>query len=344
MTEENQTQSDSSSHEAGKKISQIEALEGKLRILRWGLFLGVFAILLIGISSIYNTSREAIKPVEEVYAEAKTAYKGVEGKVRDAQTTFNRLDPKVRKAYETLNELLDRNSEPSQKLRTELQDRLDNEIKPAAEDLARKVLVDLQYDAMNQLAKISNNSDNIMWSAREEYHRLTNNLPGNVTDAIEETLLKMIHSRDERIRKMFPKLTKEKQGEVVSRFSELTEEQGQELFGALFADHLTELTQLQANMDKIYDRESGSGDLKEKTSVESTIALLKAVLDIAMNEYGSSSTDKPAKPQTEEVETATEPAQPSPAAEDRQPEETQPTETAPEPAPTQPKATQASGK
>jgi len=337
MTEENQNNEETHSHsssadaDAGDKVAQIEALEGKLRIVRWGLFLGVFLILTFGIYGIYNTSRKAIQPAMGMYKEGKTMYEGVKGKVDDAQRIFNRLDPKTRKAYGTLNALIDSDSKPTEGLRKELQDRMDSDIKPAAEKLAKKILVDLQADVMKQLGDISNLSDEIMWSAREEYHALTNSLPEQVTEAIEQSLVKMIASRDERMREMFPKLTDEKQAALVSRLSELSKEQGHEIFVALFADHLSELGKLQDSMDAIHDKEGGS--LAGKSNVESTIALLSALLDIAMTEYGTGTDKKeePGKtePKPEEAETGTSQAEPIPQTEAT---DVQPTEKSPAPA------------
>jgi hypothetical protein len=323
MTEDNQQNEETRSHsssagpESGDKIAQIEALEGKLRQLRWGLFLGVFAILLIGINAIYKTSRKAIEPAMGMYEEGETVYKGVKKKTDDALAIYNRLEPKARKAYATLNTLIDSDSKPTEKLRKELQDRMDNDIRPAAEKLAKRIMVDLREDAMKQIGEISNLSDDIMWSAREEYHMLTNSLPDQVTEAIEQSLVKMIATRDERMREMFPKLTDEKQAALVSRLSDLSKEQGHEIFVALFADHLLELGKLQDSMNAIYDKEADS--LAGKSSVESTLALLSALLDIAMSEYGTGKDKKEApaetEPQSEEAETGASQPEPAPQTE-----------------------------
>lgn len=317
MTEENQnneeTHSDTSSsgHDASEKITQIETLESNLRILRWGMFFGLFVILLFGLNAIYNTSKKAIEPAMGMYDEGKEVYKGVESKVKDAQSEFTRLQPKVEQAYGILNKLTDSDSGPTQKLRTELQSRLDKEIKPAAEQLADTVLTGLRGDAMKQLADITENADDIMWAARDEYYALTNSLPDRVTEAIEETLVKMIRKREDRMREMFPKLTKEKQAAVVSRFSELSEDQGQEIFGTIFADHLNELGDLKAAMDTIYDKEAGA--VTGKTSLESTIALLSAVLDIATSEFGTA-TPKDKKPEETKPKSEVEPETAEPTA------------------------------
>ncbi len=309
--EETQSHSSSADSDAADKVAQIESLEGNLRLLRWGMFFGVFAILLFGLNAIYNTSKKAIEPAMGMYDEGKEVYKGVEDKVKDAQSEFTRLQPKIEQAYGVLNKLVDSDSGPTQKLRTELQSRLDEEIKPAAEKLADTVLTGLRGDAMKQLADITDNADDIMWAARNEYHALTNSLPDRVTDAIEDTLVKMIRKREDQMREKFPKLTKEKQAAVASRFSELSEEQGQEIFGTIFADHLNELVDLKAAMDIIYDKEAGA--VTGKTTVESTIALLSAVLDIASSEFGTTSVEekKPeAKPTPKETQPEPEAAAP----------------------------------
>ena len=73
MSEENEnkpTESHSgfagSSSDVESKLVQIEELQGKIRLLRWGLFIGVLAIMAIGISSIWRTTKKAAAPAVEV--------------------------------------------------------------------------------------------------------------------------------------------------------------------------------------------------------------------------------------------------------------------------------------
>ena len=96
------------------------------------------------------------------------------------------------------------------------------------------------------------------------------------------------------MRKMFPKLTKKKQAEVFSRLSNFTAEESEKIFTTNFADHQYEIEKLQFSMDKIWKNEARSGGLKNAESgVETTLALLSTVIDLAMREYDAAKVKSP---------------------------------------------------
>jgi hypothetical protein len=300
------------SSDASAKIALIEEIEGKMRLLRWGMLVGIVAVMAIGLYSIYKTSMDSIKPAVAMYKEAEETYKKIEPRISDAKRTINRLTPKAKKAYNifdaeyrrlepkatqayrTVRDLADSDSKSNQDLRRALQVKLDTEIKPAARDISQKALIDLQDDALEQFKELTAQSEVIMFSARKEYYKLTNSLPDRITEVIEATLVKTINAREAKMREMFPKLTKEKQAEVVSRLGNFSDEQSEKIFIALFTDHLSELGKLQDAMDAIYDKEGDQ--VEHETNVESTIALLQAMLGIAMIEFGSEAKKKRAIP------------------------------------------------
>jgi hypothetical protein len=304
-----------SSSDVVAKVALIEEIEGKMRLLRWGLFVGIVAVMAIGLYSIYQTSLNAVKPALKMYDEAMATYKEIEPRINDAKRTVDRLTPKAKKAYnifhaeysrlepkttqayKTIRDLTDTDSKSYQDLKRALQVKLDNEIKPAARDISQKALIDLQDDALEQFEELAAQSDVILFSARREYYKLTNSLPDRITEVIQATLVEMINSREAKMREMFPKLTKEKQAEVVSRLGNFSEEQSEKIFIALFTDHLSELGKLQDAMDAIYDKEGSH--VERETSVESTIALLSAMLEIAMTEFSSEIRKEGAPPKPE---------------------------------------------
>ena len=283
---ETSAESAASSSDIETQVAQIEELIGKIRLLRWGLFIGVLAIMAIGISSIWNTTKKAAEPAVEVYKEAKDVYESVQAKFDAAQRDYNRIEPKVTKVYNTAKGLLNRDSKEWQKLRSEFKDNMAEKIEPAAKVFVKEVLIDIQDEALEKFDEISNQSEEFMSMARDEYEKVTNNVPKVIGTALEQTLLKAINEREARMREMFPKLTKEKQTEVFSRLSNFTAEESEKIFVALFADHLSELGKLQDNMDAIYTKEAEAGQLSnQKSGVETTLALLTSIIEIAMREF-----------------------------------------------------------
>lgn len=267
------------------QLALIQELEHKLKLLRWGLFMGVLAVMALGISSIWKTTKKAAEPAVEVYKEAKETYEGVQGKIENAQGVYNDIAPDVEKAYGTISALVNPD-DTSDELQTEFKEQYENRIKPAAEDLAKHILVDLQGQAMEKFSEISSESDAIMLSARDELHTITNSIPDMVTKAINNTLVETINSRESKMREMFPKLTKEKQTAIVSRLSNLSNEQGEKIFLALFHEHVSELGQINDSLSKISAAETAGAQAGGLTGdVQSNLALLSAVLSIVKKEY-----------------------------------------------------------
>ena len=151
------------------QLGLIRELEQKLKLLRRGLFVGVLAVMALGILSIWNTTKKAAEPAVEVYNEAKGTYEGVQGKIDGAKDVYNDIAPDVEKAYGTLSALVNPD-DTSDELQTEFKEQYENRIKPAAEDLAKHILVDLQGQAMEKFSEISSESDAIMLGARDELH------------------------------------------------------------------------------------------------------------------------------------------------------------------------------
>jgi len=139
---------------------------------------------------------------------------------------------------------------------------------------------------LDKFDEISSQAEKFISMAHHEYTLLTNNIPDAVSRSIEQTLVKTINEREAKLREMFPKLTKEKQTEMISRLSVLSREESGKIFIALFADHLSELGKLQDNMDAIYTKEAEDGQLtNENNGVETTLALLTSIIEIAMREF-----------------------------------------------------------
>ena len=381
------------------KLAQIQELEGKIRLLRWGLFVGVLAILSFGILGLYKVSMKAAQPSIDIFDEAKaiflennqtiqhlgkslsaefdrtsTSISTVEDFYTELQTDvdeasdnarrvyefygemetevntaadnaskiynkFEKMGPEVNtalsnagivydqyievsedanRAYGTVSGLMDPNGPTRKQLKKELQEAMDEEIKPAAEDLAKTVLIDVQDEVFDKFDEISAHSDEFMSIAYEEYDKLTNNIPNAVNDALEQTLLKMITKREVKMHKMFPKLTKEKQTEVVSRLANFSEEESEKIFIALFADHLSELGELGDSLQEIYTKEGGAR-ANNKNDVTTTLTLLSTLIEIAMKNLDTKDhwegakknpKDKPAPPKKEKANPKDKPANP----------------------------------
>tara|TARA_B100000683_G_scaffold69183_1_gene67655 strand:+ start:1764 stop:2690 length:927 start_codon:yes stop_codon:yes gene_type:complete len=269
------------------QLALIQELEHKLRLLRWGMFVGVIAIMSLGILKIKKTTEESIEPAVKIFKDANATMAEVRPRVEDALIVYQDLEPKIMTAYTVLNDLYESHENGVEsEFRKDLEVEYENLIKPAAEDLAKKILVDLQAEAMEKFSEISTESDAIMVSAREELHTLTNSIPDMVTKAINNTLVETINTREEKMREMFPKLTKEKQLTVASRFANLSDEQAEKIFLSLFHKHVSELGNIKDSLDKIAVKETSGAQAGGLTGdVQSNLALLSAVLSIVKKEY-----------------------------------------------------------
>ncbi len=196
------------------------------------------------------------------------------------------MEPDFQEAYKTLDSLLGNNEEFAAKLRADFESEYESRVKPAAEDLAKKILVDIQGEAGEKFSELATHADEIMAGATGELHALTNGIPDKVKFALDQTLVKTINDRDEKLRKMFPKLTKEKQAALVSRLSSLSKEQSEKIFLNLFADHVSELGKASDALIKIQQTEPDIATTGGKLGdVQTSLALLSAILEIAKGDF-----------------------------------------------------------
>ena len=196
------------------------------------------------------------------------------------------MEPDFQEAYKSLDSLVGNNEEFAAKLRADFESEYESRVKPAAEDLAKKILVDIQGEAGEKFSELATHADEIMAGATGELHALTNGIPDKVKFALDQTLVKTINDRDEKLRKMFPKLTKEKQAALVSRLSSLSKEQSEKIFLNLFADHVSELGKASDALIKIQQTEPEIATTGGKLGdVQTSLALLSAILEIAKGDF-----------------------------------------------------------
>ena len=308
-----------------EKIALIQEFEHKMKLLRWGLFVGMLAVLAIGIFGLYGTTKKyAIDPIndkytqiEDTYEELKPHIEGLEKRWQKAEKAVaifkeehSRLEPKVAKALPRMKDYANKESEDHKALRAAFEDRFYKEIKPAAEDLYERVREDLRDDMLDQMKELTSHSEEMMFSARQEYFKLTNSLPDQVNQAVRNQLLKTIAEREDMMREKFPKLTKEKQSALVTHLTQFPEEQGKKIFMSLFPSHMAETRKMMDSLDAIYDKEGKTAELEN--SMESSIALLSALLEIAMSDFDKGGVNKRKKPTTEKPEPEPAPEKPEP--------------------------------
>ena len=342
------------------KLAMIEELQGKIKLLKRGLFFGVLSLLALGSWIIYNNLLNEAKPAIEIAKDVQSTFNGIKPKldtamgvynrnsgrienlmnrsseimdqtgefVSDIQTTidsiekwkelgegfqtdtegqllenlqglttvYTEMQPDLEKAFKTLDGFVGNDEEFAAKMRADFEIEYENTVKPAAEDLAKKILVDIQGEAGEKFSDLATHADEIMAGATGELHALTNGIPDKVKFALDQTLVKTINDRDEKLRKMFPKLTKEKQAALVSRLSALSKEQSEKIFLNLFADHVSELGKASDALIKIQETEpditTSGGKLGE---VQTSLALLSAILEIAKGSFSTKPDNIPSK-------------------------------------------------
>ena len=318
-------------------IVETNELQSRAALVRLTFIVAALAILALGLWSMYKSGKtEFWDPAKAEYNKIEETFKGVQtevtamqeefGRVKNSfdnnytmiKGNFTRLRPKVEMAYNTIKGFSDKEGKLYGEFKFELRERMQTKIEPAAEDIAKILLVDLQDDILLQIGDVQSLSEELMTIADEEYAKLTNSIPTTVSEEIEQTLVNTINEREDQLRERFPKLTKEKQQALISRLSEFSDNQGEKVFLALFQDHISEVGKIQKAMEAIYTKEGGAADTG--SNAESTLTLLSALLDLAMDELDTSAFDLP----EEEEDPAPEPSPPSPPPAEEKPNQPNP--------------------
>ncbi|HCU86791.1 MAG TPA: hypothetical protein DGP39_04625 [Verrucomicrobiales bacterium] len=291
-------------------IFETKELQSRASLVRLTFIAGALAVLGLGLWSIYKSGKQNFyDPAKAQYDEIKGTIDGVQvefeamqeefGRVKGSfdsnytmiKDNYTRLRPKVESAYQTIKGFSDREGELYGELKFEMAERMQTKIEPAAENIAKTLLVDLQDDILLQIGDVQALSEELLEITNEEYAKLTNSIPTSISDEIEQTLVNTINEREDQLRERFPKLTKEKQQALISRLSEFSEDQGEKVFLALFQDHISEVGKLQENMEAIYTKEGGA--VGTGSSTESTLTLLSTLLDLAMEELDTGALELP---------------------------------------------------
>ena len=339
-------------HSIESKLAMIEELQGKIKLLKRGLFIGVLSLLALGSWIIYNNVLNEAKPAIEMAKDVQSTFNGIKPKLDTAMGIYNRnsgrienlvnrsseimdqtgefasdiqttidsiekwkelgedfqtdtegqllenlqglttvyseMQPDIEKAFKTLDGFVGNDEEFAAKMRADFEIEYENTVKPAAEDLAKKILVDIQGEAGEKFSELATHADEIMAGATSELHALTNGIPDKIKFALDQTLVKTINDRDEKLRKMFPKLTKEKQAALVSRLSVLSKEQSEKIFLNLFADHVSELGKASDALMKIQQTEPDVATAGGKLGdVQTSLTLLSTILEIAKGNFST---------------------------------------------------------
>ena len=315
-------------------IFETKELQSRASLVRLTFIAGALAVLGLGLWSIYKSGKQNFyDPAKAQYDEIKGTIDGVQvefeamqeefGRVKGSfdnnytmiKDNYTRLRPKVESAYQTIKGFSDKEGELYGELKFEMAERMQTKIEPAAENIAKTLLVDLQDDILLQIGDVQALSEELLEITNEEYVKLTNSIPTSISDEIEQTLVKTINDREDQLRKRFPKLTKEKQLALINSLSEFSEDQGEKVFLALFQDHISEVGKLQENMEAIYTKEGGA--VGTGSSTESTLTLLSTLLDLAMEELDTGALELP---NVEDNAPKPEPGSPSPPPTETDPE------------------------
>jgi len=286
-------------------ISETRDYQSRTALVRTTMLVAALAILALGLWSIYKSGKENFyDPAHATYTEFKNKYEEIEPDIIEIQNEASRLTPKAEKAYEFLSQFIDKENgvslnsfdselftERTSKIRSEVHPRLEKHLERDVARLQKTLLEDLRGDLEEKWDELNSHSDEIAAIAREEYGKLTNNLPNVISVEIEQSLSQTVKQREKELLEKFPGLNEEKMASLTSRLSSFTEEQSKEVFMALFRDHISEINKLQENMDAIYKKEGGAAGTGSKT--ESTLSLISALLELTTGELDTGTNKEP---------------------------------------------------
>ena len=286
-------------------ISETRDYQSRTALVRTTMLVAALAILALGLWSIYKSGKENFyDPAYSTYTEFKNKYEEIEPDIIEIQNEASRLTPKAEKAYEFLSQFISKENgvslnsfdselftERTSKIRSEVHPRLEKHLERDVARLQKTLLEDLRGDLEEKWDELNSHSDEIAAIAREEYGKLTNNLPNVISVEIEQSLSQTVKQREKELLEKFPNLNEEKMAALTSRLSSFTEEESKEVFMALFRDHISEINKLQENMDAIYKKEGGAAGTGSKT--ESTLSLISALLELTTGELDTGTNKEP---------------------------------------------------
>lgn len=125
------------------------------------------------------------------------------------------------------------------------------DIVPELQRLASNAASDIAPLVQQELAKLNEMAPVFADSAREELHLLAINVSANGEKAIDETVGKIISSRQEWILNNFDGVTKEKAQTMTENLTLIAHERVEHIADTLFADQIVALNRITENLEKI---------------------------------------------------------------------------------------------
>ncbi|MDE2679930.1 MAG: hypothetical protein OSB29_01030 [Verrucomicrobiota bacterium] len=103
-------------------------------------------------------------------------------------------------------------------------------------------------------------------------------LPERVALSANDQLVVILNDRDDKLRELFPNLTKEKQTKLLGAFTRIGEEHGEEVLLQLFADHIIEVDAINRNLQIIHTKEAAH--ITVESNMQAGLMLVSSVLEL----------------------------------------------------------------
>jgi hypothetical protein len=151
---------------------------------------------------------------------------------------------------------------------------------------AKQIVADAKVilpEAQETIAAIQNITvggdrfDKIAENFRKELGSLEH-IPDEVAESAKDKLVKILNDRDDKLRELFPDLTKDKMDALLAGIAKIADERGDEVLISLFADHIHEVDGIHTHLATIHKLEAHN--IGSESNMQAGLMLVSNVLDL----------------------------------------------------------------
>ena len=103
-------------------------------------------------------------------------------------------------------------------------------------------------------------------------------IPDEVAADAKDKLVEILTGREDKLREMFPEMSKEKMNSLLAGLAKIGDERGDEVLISLFADHISEVDSIANHLDTIHNKEAHN--IGVESNMQAGLMLLSNVLDL----------------------------------------------------------------
>lgn len=135
---------------------------------------------------------------------------------------------------------------------------LKNDVAPVVQDMVKQTVEEVKPEIEQAVHHVNDRLPEVAKKAMEEFETLQTDLPKRGDKVLNDTFVSMLHSKEAKLKEMFPEATDEQIEALVNNLAASCQQEAGFANDELFAKHLATLQDINRNLETIHEQEKGN--------------------------------------------------------------------------------------